>query len=72
MERFQFIGFPSEWGAGSSFEIIFGFTVSNLLGSPASGECTPAALRKITPTYPVSNLLGSPASGEALIAPAFN
>ena len=62
---FQFIGFPSEWGAKTIMKIIpppLKDRVSNLLGSPASGEQNGKKfLRDFTP---VSNLLGSPASGE--------
>ena len=62
---FQFIGFPSEWGA--TIKQALGYSkcmvVSNLLGSPASGEhCNPRDHRL---PGGVSNLLGSPASGEA-------
>ena len=35
---FQFIGFPSEWGGDGPRFIRRGGRVSNLLGSPASGE----------------------------------
>ena len=36
---FQFIGFPNEWGDASLFKIALAFVlVSNLLGSPTSGE----------------------------------
>ena len=92
--RFQFIGFPSEWGVcggsgtvarrttfpiywvpqrvGSSWALplTFGrFIVSNLLGSPASGEGK--SLHPRIKLRPVSNLLGSPASGEvgAVVGP---
>ena len=63
VESFQFIGFPSEWGA---LEVKTMYTtipiVSNLLGSPASGEINLPLL--LVNFHPVSNLLGSPASGE--------
>jgi hypothetical protein len=39
-EGFQFIGFPSEWGAGWMSWCKSGCKVSNLLGFPASGEST--------------------------------
>jgi hypothetical protein len=64
---FQFIGFPSEWGVAVKPEL---WTpkhrerlVSNLLGSPASGEFACAGLHSFQLKL-VSNLLGSPASGE--------
>ena len=41
--------------------------VSNLLGSPASGEIIGFILGKVG--LPVSNLLGSPASGEIFLLP---
>ena len=40
MPCFQFIGFPSEWGVPKSEGQIPSDEVSNLLGSPASGEAT--------------------------------
>jgi len=69
---FQFIEFPSEWGATQTLlQELEGFDyqhVSNLLSSPASGELEPfpASLPKSMPN--VSNLLSSPASGERLPA----
>jgi len=61
--RFQFIGFPSEWGvAYIGFESKEKADVSNLLGSPASGEVW--GYRSLWCKVCVSNLLGSPASGE--------
>jgi hypothetical protein len=60
---FQFIGFPSEWGVEALLsEAKEGQSVSNLLGSPASGEKALLS-RGYDPQF-VSNLLGSPASGE--------
>ena len=61
---FQFIGFPSEWGGGICMYADERRSVSNLLGSPASGESL-SRCWKLT-NEPVSNLLGSPASGEWL------
>ena len=40
---FQFIGFPSEWGDSENFQQPPFAVVSNLLGSPASGEFQRAA-----------------------------
>jgi len=45
---FQFIGFPSEWGASLEEEPrSSGTTVSNLLGSPASGELNSVILHHL-------------------------
>ena len=44
------------------FQSSTGTMVSNLLGSPASGEIEASAKTKLK--IAVSNLLGSPASGE--------
>ena len=65
--RFQFIGFPSEWGAAKRERnnVLF-LLVSNLLGSPASGE--PQKGLPDGPDARVSNLLGSPASGELFLS----
>ena len=41
---FQFIGFPSEWGACVTEPSVAILGVSNLLGSPASGENDPNEL----------------------------
>ena len=84
--RFQFIGFPSEWGVPPGMYKCYPTTefpiywvpqrvgslnassaptihvVSNLLGSPASGEL--GTCSAIPAASFVSNLLGSPASGE--------
>ena len=40
MGCFQFIGFPSEWGVVNNLRRQHRDLVSNLLGSPASGEMT--------------------------------
>ena len=47
---FQFIGFPSEWGVGTGGVTSLLSPVSNLLGSPASGETTSARQRLLKPT----------------------
>ena len=39
---FQFIGFPSEWGVNREASELREQIVSNLLGSPASGETLPS------------------------------
>ena len=63
---FQFIGFPNEWGAVihhmADLYVVNNY-VSNLLGSPTSGERV-ALARLAAKVGPVSNLLGSPTSGE--------
>ena len=64
---FQFIGFPSEWGVFVGLIQFDNLLVSNLLGSPASGEI----LHQVWTSHlhRVSNLLGSPASGEQTLSP---
>ena len=59
---FQFIGFPSEWGVQVLPHLRIAEEVSNLLGSPASGELSLEDVYDYD--HVVSNLLGSPASGE--------
>ena len=68
---FQFIGFPSEWGEEASVSNNSCPRVSNLLGSPASGEFD-KGIPEAVDFLRVSNLLGSPASGEpkGLLLPA--
>ena len=61
---FQFIEFPSEWGADAEVREIYRVNyVSNLLSSPASGERDTQYLPR-NEFIKVSNLLSSPASGE--------
>ena len=63
---FQFIEFPSEWGEEEGVILaVTGHRVSNLLSSPASGECR-IYMRRLTSISLVSNLLSSPASGEGM------
>ena len=62
---FQFIGFPSEWGEVNErgYVVIF-VDVSNLLGSPASGEYIEffrsKRAKKEFPIYWVPQRVGSP------------
>ena len=63
---FQFIGFPSEWGAVKAVRYIAPTIVSNLLGFPASGEVPLLTGLVWLSRDGVSNLLGFPASGELI------
>ena len=60
---FQFIGFPSEWGVDAIVTRSDGAYVSNLLGSPASGE-TPAAVAP-APTTNRFQFIGFPSEWGA-------
>ena len=54
MPRFQFIGFPSEWGALPGVENSRDFLyVSNLLGSPASGEFGEKVVSLLMQAFPI-------------------
>ena len=65
---FQFIGFPSEWGAEVIWKVASGLLGFQFIGFPSEWGVEVAGEAFRGGVLQVSNLLGFPASGESLMS----